>query len=47
MKHADGELGDRTARQRGKNRPEPQARAELRQRTEAREAAAKAAKAKK
>jgi hypothetical protein len=43
MKHATGELGDRTARKRGKDRPEPQARAELRQVTEARQAAAKAA----
>jgi hypothetical protein len=47
MKQATGELGDRKARVRGKDRVVPQARAEAQQRADAREAAAKAAKSKK
>ncbi len=41
MKHADGELGDRKARTRGKDRPVPQAVAEQAERNAAREAASK------
>lgn len=47
MKQADGELGDRKARTRGKDRPVPQARAESQAFADARAAATSKPKSRK